>query len=99
MLNGIGGNSIREAKETLALTEAREWVDYIRERGSLNIGARMDRGFALLAHFICVGHQIKINGKIPGMDDLLPKRVQPQEICTDINQAFAFLKSVKKDGK
>lgn len=52
MLHGIGGRTIAEAKERLSYDEALDWFAYIRKRGSLNWGMRLEGGFALIANFI-----------------------------------------------
>jgi hypothetical protein len=99
VLNGIGGCTVAEAKNTLSVSEAHDWFLYMQQRGSLNVGRRIDRGFAMLSHFFCLANGIKIGNKIPSMDDLMPSAPKPKEVCTDVNQAFAFLKSVKAHGK
>jgi hypothetical protein len=49
VLHGIGGCTILEAKERLTYAEAMDWYAYIRRRGSLNLGNRLEHGFAMLA--------------------------------------------------
>lgn len=49
MLNGIGGRTIEEAKERLSFVEAQQWSTYMARRGSLNVGTRLEWGFALIA--------------------------------------------------
>lgn len=49
MLNGVGGCTVAEAKERLTYAEALSWFAYIRKRGSLNLGTRLEAGFALQA--------------------------------------------------
>lgn len=52
VLHGIGGRTIAEAKRTLSWVEAQQHLAYIRRRGSLNLGTRIEAGFALLAWLI-----------------------------------------------
>jgi len=52
VLNGIGGCTIEEAKERLTFAEAQSWAAYLRKRGSLHVGMRLEFGFALLASTI-----------------------------------------------
>ena len=73
-------------------------MHYQEQLGTLSVIKKLDRGFALLAHLFCVGNKITIHGKVPAMADFLYQKPKPVEVCTDINQAFAFLKSVKKNG-
>lgn len=49
MLNGVGGRTVAEAKERLSYAEALDWSEYLRKRGSLNVGLRLEAGFALIA--------------------------------------------------
>jgi len=49
VLNGIGGCTIQEAQSRVSYDEFRTWAAYRRKRGSLNIGMRLERGFAMLA--------------------------------------------------
>lgn len=52
MLNGIGGETIAEAQERVTAEEAHAWAAYMRKRGSLHVGMRLEYGFALLAVII-----------------------------------------------
>lgn len=75
-MHGIGGNTIAKAKENISLDEARRWADYIARHGSLNVARHIERGFALLSHLTCVSGKIKIDGKIPSMESLMPHYVE-----------------------
>jgi hypothetical protein len=48
VLNGIGGRTIAEAKERITHDEFVAWVGYIRKRGTLNVGLRLEVGLGLL---------------------------------------------------
>ncbi len=52
MLAGVGGCTIAEAKERMSFEEAVAWSEYMRLRGSLNLGMRLEVGFALIAKII-----------------------------------------------
>lgn len=71
-MNGIGGNTITKAKETIPYTEYLIWADYIKRHGSLNTAQHIERGFALIAHTLCVAHKIKNSGAIPGINHFMP---------------------------
>lgn len=45
-LAGIGGNTIHQVKCSLTLFELRQWAEYRRRRGSLNVGRRVEQSAA-----------------------------------------------------
>lgn len=49
VLHGVGGRTVHEAKQRMSYQEAMSWAAYIRKRGSLNWGMRLEAGFALIA--------------------------------------------------
>lgn len=49
MLNGIGGNTIAEAKATLSYAEVLAWVAYRDKHGSLNFALRQELSTAIVA--------------------------------------------------
>lgn len=66
-MNGIGGQTVEEAKQRMAYSEALMWSAFIKKRGSLHTGLRLENGFALLA--------VMINRAMGGkaqMDDFMP---------------------------
>ena len=77
-MNGIGGNTIAKAKEALSYTEFMQWSDYINRHGSLNPAQHIERGFALLAHTLCVAHKIKSHGSVPGIKEFMPHYREPE---------------------
>lgn len=87
-----------EAKEFISVSEIQRWVEFQEEFGTISLIKKLDTGFALLAHLICLGNKISFNGKVPSLNDFMYKKPSQPEVCTDINQAFKFLKSIKKDG-
>lgn len=85
MLHGIGGRTIAEAKERMSHAEFFAWCTYIQKRGSLNLGPRLEQGFALIATVIN-----RSNGGRAQMSDFLPKR--EEEDTTSIEGVFRMLK-------
>lgn len=85
MLNGIGGRTVEEAKERVSDHEFGQWCAFIRKRGTLNLGTRVELGFALLATVVktSAGHRAK-------MSDFLPKREEDKEM--GIQEVFAMFK-------
>jgi hypothetical protein len=90
VLHGIGGATVEEAKLTMTRTEYSAWVAFMRKHGSLNLAHRMDEGFAMLAHVICMVHQRKTK-----VSDFMPKRDQTEE-GPSINEVFGMLKAASR---
>lgn len=61
----------------MSYREARRWADYIAKHGSLNPARHIERGFAMLSHFYCLKNDIKVGGKIPSMNNLMPHHIEP----------------------
>lgn len=81
MLNGIGGNSIAEAKATLSYAEVLAWVAYRDKHGSLNLARRNELAAALIA--------LQVNRSGGGkaeLQDFMPHHVRPG---TALEQAMA----------
>ena len=74
MLAGVGGRTIEEAKASLSYEESQSWFQYVEKRGSLNIGRRLEYGFALLLH---VYLQSKGN-KRTDIFDFMPHESRPE---------------------
>lgn len=55
-MNGIGGCTIAQAKETISYREFMMWVQYRNKRGSLNTGSRVEVSGALLASMYANAH-------------------------------------------
>ena len=96
---GIGGATIAEAKQSLTMDEAWEWKRYRDKHGTLNTNYLIDRGFAMLAHFVCIAHGIKIGNDIPTMQELMFHPKKEDEVCVNVQDAFGFLKGLKSNGK
>lgn len=48
-MHGVGGRTIAEAKARLTYAEALRWFEFIRLRGSLHLGRRIECAAALVA--------------------------------------------------
>lgn len=84
MLHGIGGRTIAEAKERLTYREALDWIAYLRKRGTLHTGMRLEAGFALLASLI-----VQTNGGKARMQDFMPharedEAVTPESVLKEL---------------
>lgn len=88
MLNGIGGRTVAEAKDRMAYAEALDWFSYIRRRGTLNTGLRLEAGFALLASILNNAH----GGKAK-MADFMPHFDHEDEMSVD--SVFKKLQGLK----
>jgi hypothetical protein len=53
----------------MSMVEAKMWRAYMARRGTLNIGLRLEQGFALLASYI---HQAHFTAPHPTMEHLMP---------------------------
>jgi hypothetical protein len=86
VLNGVGGWTVAEAKERVSDYEFGQWCAYIRKRGSLDLGSRLELGVALLATVVktSAGHRAKIT-------DFLPKREEDKEM--GLQEVFAMFKA------
>lgn len=91
--HGIGGSSVEEARETLTHEEFVGWCSYMRKHGTIDLAARMDAGFAMLAHVICA-----VNGRKTKVSDFMPKRQDEQQEVS-IESVFGMLKSKAKARK
>lgn len=92
MLNGIGGRTVAEAKASLTYTEALSWMAYIEKNGTLNLGLKIERGFALLATILN-----NVHGGKATFDDFLPARgAVVEEAETSAHDLFRLLQSVKR---
>lgn len=83
MLNGVGGRTVAEAQERMSYAEAQDWVAYIRRRGSINQGLRLEQGFALLAMVL-----LRLHGKDADMEDFMPSHDRKDP---DINDVMKIL--------
>lgn len=56
-MNGIGGHSIAEAKETLSLPEFKIWAKYRNKYGSLNAGLRTEWASGVISSVFANTHR------------------------------------------
>lgn len=89
MLNGIGGRTIEEARERMSHAEAVDWMAYMKKRGSLNTGARIELGFALLAALV-----VKAMGGRAQMQDFMTSPEEDEEAT--IEDVMAILIGAKR---
>jgi hypothetical protein len=81
VLAGVGGCTVAEAKERLTYEEALAWSAYMRKRGSLNVGMRLEHGFALLAAMInnALGGRAELRDFMPHAE---PKQGTIEDVMT-----------------
>lgn len=70
MLAGVGGCTVSEARERLSYDEVLSWAAYMKKRGSLHVGMRLEFGFALIAQIInrALGGSSSIEDYMPHAD-------------------------------
>lgn len=91
MLNGIGGRTIHEAKLRMSYEEFMAWRAYIYKRGSLNIGLRVERGFALISTVVN-----RAAGGKAEMEDFMPHADKPKEEASLVS-VFSLLQAKAKE--
>ena len=70
----MGGNTIARAKQEMSYLEFSRWAEYIRRRGSLNVGTRVEDAGALLAALFA-NYKTKNGGNT--VYDFAPHRDRP----------------------
>lgn len=90
VLCGIGGRTIAEAKRNLSFAEVMEWSAYIRKRGTLNLGRRVEVAAALIAVTIN-----RVHGGKAKLADYTPHEMQDDETTEgSINDVMKIFKAV-----
>lgn len=85
MLNGIGGRTVAEAKARMSYAEALQWFEYLKKRGTLNLGIRLEYGLAQIAMLICSAAGLKKeNGGKFKLTDFTPHMEEPEMSITDL---------------
>ena len=84
MLNGVGGKTIEEAKESITHDEFLDWIDYRNRHGSLNVARHLEWGIGLLAMILHNAHY-KSQKK---HSDFMPHYREPE---TTIEDVFSIL--------
>jgi hypothetical protein len=92
VLHGIGGRTIREAKNNLAYDEYLEWVEYIRMRGSLNPGRRIEQSIAILAFYF---NKAFFRGHVK-YSDFTPHENEPEASVSDVIKLFKAVPNAKR---
>ena len=66
-MNGIGGQTVAEAKERMTYSEALLWSAFIKKRGTIHIGMRLENSTAVLAFLInrAVGGKAEMSDFMP----------------------------------
>lgn len=83
-MNGIGGRTIAEAQQNLSLVEARQWAQYMRRHGGLNIAERIEQAAAL----ICATGAQLMGNKRTKVSDFIPNRETDDELKLATPQDF-----------
>lgn len=83
-MNGIGGRTIAEAQQNMTLVEARQWAQYMRRHGGLNIAERVEQAAALIC---ATGAQLRGIKKVK-VNDFLPNRESDDELRLATPQDF-----------
>lgn len=94
MLNGVGGSTVKQAKERISYREFLDWCSYIEETGSLDLGGRFEQGIAMLSMVVNRSAGGKSN-----IEDFLPKRQKPEDEVADIGKVFGMLKVASRTSK
>lgn len=84
VLNQIGGNSIEEAQRKLTNKEVSIWMKYMREKGSLNIGIRVEQAVGLLSSMF---EQVNSGGKVD-LSKHFPNLYKKPVIDSGVKQVF-----------
>lgn len=84
-MHGIGGRTIKEAKENLSYDEARLWMKYRAKNGSMNTGQRVEYSGAILATMYSNVHS-KNGGNT--VYDFAPHHEEPE---TSLEEAMKLL--------
>ena len=84
VIHGVGGSSIREAQQNLSDREVSIWMKYMRERGSLNIGGRIEQAVGL---FSSMYEQVNTKGKVD-LKKHYPNLYRPPIVDKDVKQTF-----------
>lgn len=84
VLNQIGGSSIEEAQRKLTNKEVSIWMKYMREKGSLNIGIRVEQAVGLLSSMF---EQVNSGGKVD-LSKHFPNLYKKPVIDSGVKQVF-----------
>jgi hypothetical protein len=82
-LNGIGGNTILDAKKKLTFTEAVTWNSYIKKRGSLNVGRRVEISGSVNAALLS-----RVHGGKATFEDFAIHEKEKSDQISEFSKAF-----------
>lgn len=91
MLAGVGGRTIDEAKRNISWPEFQAWLAYREAHGILNQAARLERGFALVAHTVASTIPRRKGSKAPKFEDFMPQRAKVQEQAMSLQEAMELM--------
>jgi hypothetical protein len=81
------------------MVEAQTWRAYMVRRGTLNVGLRLEQGFAVLASYL---HQAHFTAPHPSMEELMPHVLaaddQPDDPLQGMQEAFKLLTNLAPHG-
>jgi len=83
-MHGIGGNTVDSCMRTLTLVEARQWAQYMRRHGGLNVAERVEQAAAL----ICTTASQLMGNKRTKVADFIPNRESDDELKLATPQDF-----------
>lgn len=79
----------------MSYTEALDWMEYLKRRGPLDLGTRIEQGFAM----VCMTINRSAGGKAE-LKDFLPNREDPEDdVEATPENVFALFKSLSKGAK
>lgn len=79
VLNGIGGRTIAEAKQSMTSNEVYQWAAFRNKRGSLFVGRRIEQGFGnLMATYLSSKGAQNVKAQ-----SFMPNEDQPQEMSLE----------------
>ena len=90
MLAGVGGRTVAQARANLSWPEVQAWMRYREKHGPLWHGARLEQGFALVAHTVASGIPRNKGTKGAKFKDFLPQRATQDDVLT-LQEAMALM--------
>lgn len=88
MLAGVGGRTIAQAKRNISWPEFQAWLAYRAAHGSLHQAARLESGFAMVAHTVASTIPRRKGAKGPKFEDFLPQRQQAPDSVLTLSEAM-----------
>jgi len=92
---GVGGRTVAEAKERLTYTEALQWGQYIAQRGTLNLGMRMEAHTAQLMALVATAAGMKdASGKQYTPADFMLHKDEQESDTVNFDDALAAFQRI-----